>query len=270
MTSAHSAALDELRGVRDMRALLSTALGLAVRHCEADGAVLLNIVDGGLVLEAVHQASGDGVDPALRDAVAAEPPQIDREQPRLVAGAEGLPAALARALSVDSYVSAPVRADDTVFALVLAFRRGEPLTDDATTALTFVAGAAGVCAERLLLERQLEIARRGLHELTGSVANTSRQGPAPSPVFEGDAPADDQSSSFQGDARMLELLTPREGEVLQLLTGGLTNAEIAERIGVTPGTVKTYVREILRKTGTSNRAELTYRYLRRLGPASAA
>lgn len=52
------------------------------------------------------------------------------------------------------------------------------------------------------------------------------------------------------------LLTEREVEVVRLLAQGLTNQEIARRLIIAESTVKTHIRNILRKTGTRNRAEV--------------
>ena len=50
-------------------------------------------------------------------------------------------------------------------------------------------------------------------------------------------------------------LSQREGEVLALVGEGLTNREIAEKLIVSPGTVKTYLQRILEKLHLNNRAE---------------
>ena len=47
--------------------------------------------------------------------------------------------------------------------------------------------------------------------------------------------------------RLLEELTEREREVLELMAEGLTDRGIAERLWVTPKTVETHVRHIIRK-----------------------
>ncbi|HEY9816698.1 MAG TPA: response regulator transcription factor [Candidatus Obscuribacterales bacterium] len=51
-------------------------------------------------------------------------------------------------------------------------------------------------------------------------------------------------------------LTTRERDVLGLLSDGLSNAQIGDRLHLSPRTVEKYVSSLLRKTTTSNRAEL--------------
>ncbi|MEV0257820.1 response regulator transcription factor [Streptomyces sp. NPDC050732] len=50
-------------------------------------------------------------------------------------------------------------------------------------------------------------------------------------------------------------LTGRESDVLRLMAAGLTNAEIAGRMGVGAATVKTHVASVLAKTGTRDRTQ---------------
>ncbi|MFF6998675.1 response regulator [Streptomyces sp. NPDC008313] len=50
-------------------------------------------------------------------------------------------------------------------------------------------------------------------------------------------------------------LTARESEVLRLMASGLTNSEIAGRMGVGPSTVKTHVAAVLAKTATRDRTQ---------------
>ena len=54
-------------------------------------------------------------------------------------------------------------------------------------------------------------------------------------------------------------LSKREREVLELIAGGATNREIAERLYLSPHTVKEYSSTLYRKLGVRNRAEAARR-----------
>ena len=56
-------------------------------------------------------------------------------------------------------------------------------------------------------------------------------------------------------------LTQRQGRVLALIRAGLTNADIAEQLGIRVGTVEFHVSAIFDKAGVQNRATLIARVL---------
>lgn len=51
----------------------------------------------------------------------------------------------------------------------------------------------------------------------------------------------------------METLSPREHQVVMLIGRGLCNKEIARELGLSVGTVKLHVHNILQKTGARNR-----------------
>ena len=58
---------------------------------------------------------------------------------------------------------------------------------------------------------------------------------------------------------LLEPLNPRELEILAAIGDGLSNPEIARRLGLAEGTVKNYVSRILQKTGSDDRTQAALR-----------
>ncbi|MFF9116115.1 response regulator [Streptomyces massasporeus] len=69
-----------------------------------------------------------------------------------------------------------------------------------------------------------------------------------------DDPADGDRDPARGER--LDSLTVREREVLVLVAGGHSNDEIAERLEVSPLTVKTHVNRAMAKLGARDRAQL--------------
>lgn len=65
-----------------------------------------------------------------------------------------------------------------------------------------------------------------------------------------------QPQPSQPPARDLAGTTSREQEVLILIATGLSNAEIAEHLHLSPATVKTHIAHLLQKLGARDRAQL--------------
>lgn len=65
------------------------------------------------------------------------------------------------------------------------------------------------------------------------------------------------AASLDGNgARALSQLTDREREVLALVAKGFSNDEIAQRLVISPATVKTHVARVMSKTDSHDRAQL--------------
>lgn len=98
-------------------------------------------------------------------------------------------------------------------------------------------GASGYLSKRLTageLVRALEVVHEG--ELLVSSEDASR-----APIG-GDWPGREEG------------LTPRESEVLALITQGLSNKEILERTGLSINSIKSYIRSCYRKIGVTSRS----------------
>ena len=72
------------------------------------------------------------------------------------------------------------------------------------------------------------------------------------------------ASTGAAATRLFLELTPREEEILALLAEGCSNAEVARRLVLSVGTVKTHVHRILTKTGASGRLAAAMLYRQRL------
>jgi DNA-binding NarL/FixJ family response regulator len=65
---------------------------------------------------------------------------------------------------------------------------------------------------------------------------------------------------------LLDALTDREREIVALVATGMSNAEIAEHLVLSPLTVKTHVNHAITKLGTRDRAQLVVAYQAGLRP----
>jgi PAS domain S-box-containing protein len=123
--------------------------------------------------------------------------------------------------------------------------RGEVLVDSAGQAIKIV-GTAQDVTELMLIEAQ--------HALTRSSDDLGRD----AAEQRGRPRSEDEPTDPRTKAR----LTARQQEVLALVAEGLANRAIAQRLVVSETTVKSHLREILRRLEATNRAEAVARYLR--------
>lgn len=76
-------------------------------------------------------------------------------------------------------------------------------------------------------------------------------------------------TSIKADQTILNLLTPREREIFALLPSGASNAALADKLGIAPGTVKIHVERILSKLSLSDRTQAAVKAVE-LGYSSSA
>jgi DNA-binding NarL/FixJ family response regulator len=121
------------------------------------------------------------------------------------------------------------------------------LTEEAQAAETWLAGAQGLLPREASAEdltSALKAVGQGLVVLDPTLA--------PSLLPNRD----------QGQEALVEALTPRELEVLQLLSEGLSNKIIADRLDISQHTVKFHVNAILGKLDAQSRTEAVVRATR--------
>jgi DNA-binding NarL/FixJ family response regulator len=118
---------------------------------------------------------------------------------------------------LDEYVYAALRAGASGFLLK------DALTDDLLAAVRTVAGGEAVTAPTIT-------ARLIAHYLNAAPPAPDRPG-------------------------RLDPLTTREREVLTLITHGLSNGEIAERLRLSPGTIRSHINRIFAKLQLRDRAQ---------------
>lgn len=70
------------------------------------------------------------------------------------------------------------------------------------------------------------------------------------------------------DSQVRSDLTPREHQVMELVEQGFKNREIAQELGIRPGTVKIHLKHIFEKTGVRGRHGLALNGLRQKGVIS--
>ena len=80
--------------------------------------------------------------------------------------------------------------------------------------------------------------------------------------------ADAHSQAASGSAVDAADLTARQQEVAGLVARGLTNKQIANRLGISRYTAETHVRNILERLGAASRAEIATWYARQAAAGS--
>lgn len=266
-------ALGRLRSVVDVRELGDRAVRELCETVGFDRAVLFAVENDELVAEAawftgdqewakefVKLARQPDVRPRL-DHMLLESEVVRRRKPLLVLDPENDPRTykpLIRATQTQSYIAAPVMPGGHVIAMLHADRyfTGETVRDEDVEVLWTFAEGFGYAYERMRLLSRL---RRHAAELA-QVGGMPVMAPPATPGQAAALRILDKKTLTNGDAPDTPL-TAREREVIELVSSGATNQEIANALVISESTVKSHVKHILRKLGAANRAEAVSRHL---------
>lgn len=273
--------LSRLRGSHSLQELMDRATSGLCLTCGFDRAMLSLVVDARLVVRSAAIPADPEFAKALLDFARSNRPRLDhmlietemvrRRRPILVANVDEEPRAhreFTRFLSTRGYVAAPIMPTGRVIGFLhadLHYSDRAPDVMDRERLWAFAEGC-GFAVERTWLAERLRRAVHGIRGILGSVdvALDDFHALNGGPLDEGPNRAIDvrpQSMIAVEGVSEAELLTSREREVLELMATGLSNVDIAERLVIAGGTVKTHVSHILRKLQARNRAEAVSRYL---------
>lgn len=263
-------ALSRLRGVGSLDRLLEMATQVVCRSCGFERAALARIEDSHLMMESIYFTEDREWGERLMAIARAERPRLAyrtqeadisrRRAPALVLDPQNDPHAirlLVEGSRTRSYVAAPIMPGGEVIGMIHADRyfSGEDVDALDREVLATFAEGFGYVVERTLALEQTRATSARLRELADS-AETVDVGLV----------AATGGKAVRVPRRTVESvtfpeLTPRETDVLELLVRGETNAEIATKLAISEGTVKSHVKHLLRKVGAANRAEAVARYL---------
>ena len=276
-------ALHRLRGAETMPQIIDRAAVEICRSCGVDRCVLMSMRGGRLIAESVHF----GRDPEGQEQwtayALAHPPEIDPRDPEIellrrhaailvsdnsVSRGVG---DISRAARSTGYVGAPVMVRGSVVGTLFADR-----TFSGETVDTVARDMVGLFAEGLsyALERTLLLGR--MREQVGKIREMMAEADTTlDDMFEaGMSIRRDEATgdvdivgrgpvmSLANTYRLMGLLTRREIEVTDLMARGATNADIANELVISEGTVKSHVKHILRKMHAANRTQAVSCYLR--------
>lgn len=165
-----------------------------------------------------------------------------------------------RAGRAHSYVVAPIVPAGRVLGFLHADHLAEGRACDGTDrdVLWRFAEGFGHLYERTALLEQMRTQRGRVRELLTAVDTSMTE------LTEAEVELGTPASAATAPPTLRDLptsLTARETEVLELLVAGASNAEIAARLVIGQGTVKTHVKHILAKVGAVNRSQVIARYL---------
>jgi DNA-binding NarL/FixJ family response regulator len=221
--------------------------GKALRVVVADDQALVRVGFCGIIAAtpgfAVVGEAGNGAE-AVEAARRAKPdvilmdvrmPVMDGiEATRQITESTDVRALILTTFDLDEYVFAALRAGASGFLLK------DTLPADLLTAIRVVAGGDALLAP--------SVTRRLIGEFARTAPGAAPPAGQPEPAGAG--------PRQEARERLRRVLTEREFEVLAMVARGLSNAEIAEELTISPATAKTHVAHLLTKLDARDRIQL--------------
>ena len=161
------------------------------------------------------------------------------EATRQITASTDVRALILTTFDLDEYVFAALRAGASGFLLK------DTVPADLLTAIRVVAAGDALLAP--------SVTRRLIGEFTRTAQGA---GPGRAPAPGASQGAGQASEAGPACDRLQRILTEREFEVLQMVARGMSNAEIAEELTISPATAKTHVAHLLTKLDARDRIQL--------------
>jgi DNA-binding NarL/FixJ family response regulator len=259
-----------LDGAADIGDLFRRAATLARSELGFTRAVVLTVDRGWLGAETsdpLEDLASDRLRRQMQESpLAITPRTAEADAVRSGRSSPGSQSLLAEQLGLTHYAFASVAVQRVGLGLLVVDRDGPALDAVDCAAVAMFAGILSSVLDTALVRARLDEVASELRHLavsTQALLGEVQQAPPALPSRHGDRLS---FGTFEGvpvvvPAAGEDNLTPRERAVTGLLAEGLSNREIAERLVVSPETVKAHVASILRKLGAANRVEAVARFL---------
>lgn len=269
-----------LRAAGSVQELFANSAALSRTECGFARAVVLTVDDGTL------NASGsavlaDAASDRLRRRVLSAPVAIEPNtlEYDLVRGSRRrLPAAtrpcvLAGVLELEDHAIGVIEPDGRPLALLVVDRPAQPVDDLDQATVTGMAAMIGMALEHVVMQTRLGEVSTELNHLTSSARALMQEvlhAPLSIPTDRGTGYAFARPDVARANVDLSGRLTEREQQIAALLVDGRSNLEIADRLMLSPETVKTYVARLRRKLNAANRAEAASLYVKMTQRSEAA
>jgi DNA-binding CsgD family transcriptional regulator/GAF domain-containing protein len=266
------AGVRRLASIDGPAALLGRVCEEAARSCSLARVLLSRVRDGVWSPWKLYD-SREAIDGPLRESGRATAIALDRLEDERLVVASGRPALITngsgdtrtsrtvgRLMLTPAYIIVPIAPAGRVLGLFHAERPAdrERVDDDDRDALwAFAQGFAYAYERAVALERlhaQREVVRSAFATSEKVLADTDHEVDLVRLVGRATPPTP-RKRMVETHAALQAGLTERERDVLALMVEGLGNAAIAERLVVSRSTIKSHVRNVLRKLGAVNRAD---------------
>jgi DNA-binding CsgD family transcriptional regulator len=262
-----------LRAAASVPELFANAVALTLLECGFSRAVILTIDDGSLTAGGSAVLADAGSDRLRRRVLAApiaiEPNTLEHDLVRGTRRRRGAaatrPCVLADVLGLEHHALGAIEPDGRPLALLVVDRPEPPVDDLDQATVTAMAAMIGMALEHVVLQTRLSEVSTELNHLTASAQALMREvlhAPLSIPSDRGTGYAFARASVARANVDLRDRLTEREEQIAAQLVEGRSNVEIAERLMLSPETVKTYIARLRRKLNAANRVEAASLYLK--------